>query len=322
MAGAGGLVMEFDLGGETPRGRAPDLKKRAQAEALKKELAGRVRGSLLKLKDRDTQQQALLEMQKVCEELKPDHVEIVHKALFSFDGEKSIFARAQSARLFADVAKSQFDVRSLSKVVSKLCDRARDNDGKVREACAETVGELARIFCSSVDAVQPQTRLEDTQDLDSSVAVESGPSLNIFLTPILKAMESGDTNGQIGSALALAHVVFNSATHIPPYLEKLTLRILAIMDRPTFLGRAELLIAIANIVEVCPDGFTPYFELYFPRIQASSKDQDFKVRKSAMEIIETLACRIDPSILFEFKVGRISRSCLVSLISLHKHSRI
>lgn len=295
-------VMEFDMGGDTPRGRAPDLKKRAQAEALRKDLANKVRGSLLKLKDRDTQQQAVSEMQKICDDLKPDQVEIVHKALFAFDGEKSIFARAWSARFYADVAKSHFEVRSLSKVVSKLCDRARDNDGKVREACAETMGELARIFCSSVDAVQQQSRLEDTQDLDSSVAVESGPSLNIFLNPILKSMESGDTNGQVGNALALAHVVFNSAAHIGAYLEKLTQRILAIMDRPTFLGRAELLIAIANIVEVCPEGFTPYFANYFPRIQASGQDQDFKVRKSAMEIIETLACRIELDILHEHKV--------------------
>jgi hypothetical protein len=299
---ASGVVMEFDMGGETPRGRAPDLKKRAQDDKFKKELASRVRGSLLKLKDRDTQQQALVEMQKVCDDLKPDHVEIVHKALFAFDGDKSMFARAQSARLFAEVAKSQFDLRSLGKVVGKLCERARDSDGRVREACAETIGELARIFCGSADALPQPARLEDTQDLDASVAIESGPSLNIFLSPILKAMESGDTNGQIGNALALAHVVFNSAAHIGPYLEKLTVRILGIMDRPNFLGKADLLIAMANIVEVCPEGFTPYFEHYFQRIQASIQDQDFRVRKSAMEIIETLASRIEPSVLNEFKV--------------------
>jgi len=297
------LVMEFDMGeSQTPRGRAPDIKKRAQAEALKKELASKVRGSLLKLKDRDTQQQGMAEMQKVCDELRPEHVEVLHKALFTFDGEKSSFARAQSARLFADVAKSQFDVRSLGKVVCKLCDRAKDSDGKVREACAETIGELARLFCSSSEHFQPQQRLEDTQDLDASVALEAGPSLNLFFSPILKNMEAGDTNGQIGNALALAHVVFNSAAYILPHLEKLTQRILGIMDRSTFLGRSDLLIAIANIIEVCPEGFTPHFEHYLARVSASSQDRDFNVRKAAMETIETLASRIEPEVLLEYKV--------------------
>ena len=96
-----GVVMEFDMGAETPRGgtKGQEARKRAAAaEAFKKELGSKVRVALLKLKDRDTQQQAILEMQKVCDELRPEHVSIVHTALFGFDGEKSSFARAQSAR--------------------------------------------------------------------------------------------------------------------------------------------------------------------------------------------------------------------------------
>ena len=98
MAGAGGLVLEFDLGGETPRGRAPDLKKRAQVEALKKEPSSRVRGSLLKLKDRDTQQQALLDMQKVCEELKPDQ-SCTRRSLLSMAGRTILPVRRARAFL-------------------------------------------------------------------------------------------------------------------------------------------------------------------------------------------------------------------------------
>ena len=307
-----GVLLEFDMGdAQTPRGRAPDelkMKARAKAEGLKRELASKVRASLLKLKDRDTQQQALLEMQKVCDDLRPEHVHVVHTALFAFDGDKSQYARAQSARLFADVAKAQFDVRSLSKVVGKLCERARDSDCKVREACAETLGELARIFCSSAEHFQPQQqRLEETQDLDASAAVDAGPSLSIFFNPILKSMEAGDTNGQIGNALALAHVVFNSAAYILPHLEALTQRILAIMDKSTFMGRADLLIAVANIIEVCPDGFSAYLEHYFARIQAATADKDFNVRKAAMEAIETLASRLEPDAIQGIKVRLPSR---------------
>jgi hypothetical protein len=295
--------MEFDMvETQTPRGRVQDTKMKAQAEVIKKELASKVRVALAKLKDRDTQQQALIEMQKVCNDLKPEHVEIVHKALYMFDGDKNQFARAQGVRLFAEVAKSQFEVRSLSKVVPKLCERARDSDGKVREACAETIGELARIFCSSAEHFQPQQRLEETQELDASVATDAGPSLNLFFNPILKQMEGGDTNGQIGNSLALAHVVFNCAAHILPHLDRLTQRILVIMDRSIFLGRADLLIAIANIIEVCPDGFVQYLEPYFARIQAACNDKDFNVKKAAMETIETLASRIDPDAIQDIKV--------------------
>ena len=299
-------VLEFDTdGAPTPRGGGPTQLKtnaRAKAEGLKRELASKVRASLLKLKDRDTQQQALLEMQKVCDELKAEHVHVVHTALFAFDGEKSQYARAHSARLFAEVAKSHFDVRSLDKVVTKLSERARDSDSKVREACAETLGELARIFCSSAEHFQPQQRLEETQDLDATADVDARPSLNIFFNRILKSMEGGDTNGQIGNALALAHVVFNSATYIVPHLEALTQRVLAIMDKSTFMGRADLLIAVANIIEVCPDGFTAYLEHYFARIQAATADKDFNVRKAAMEAIETLASRLEPDAIQGIKV--------------------
>ena len=299
-----GVVMEFDMGAETPRGgsKGQEARKRAAAaEAFKKELGSKVRVALLKLKDRDTQQQAILEMQKVCDELRPEHVSIVHTALFGFDGEKSSFARAQSARLFADVAKAQFEVKTLSRVVTRLCERAKDNDSKVREACAETIGELARIFCSSPEYSQPIQPLAETQDLDASVAETAGPSLNVFFNPILKHMEQGDTNGQIGNALALAHVVFNSQEQLLPYLEQLTKRILTIMDRSNFLGRSDLLIAIANIVEVCPDGFTPHVEQYFTRIMEASQDKDFNVRKAAMETVETLASRIDPDVMMNFR---------------------
>ena len=302
-----GSMMDFDMTDtQTPRGRVPDMKLKMQAEHAKKELSSKVRTALSKLKDRDTQQQALEEMQKICQELRPQHVEIVHKALFMFDGEKNQFARAQIVRLFADVAKSQFEVRSLGKVVSKLCERARDSDGKVREACAETIGDLARIFCSSADHFHPQQRHEESQDLDATNATDGGISaatgLNIFFNPILKNMEGGDNNQQMGNALALAHVIFNSAAHILPHLEKLTQRILAIMDRSSFLARAETLMAIANIIEVCPEGFAPLMEHYFARIQLSCADKDFNVRKAAMETIETLATRIDPDVIMEFKV--------------------
>jgi hypothetical protein len=60
--------------------------------------------------------------------------------------------------------------------------------------------------------------------------------------------------------------------------------------------------AIANIIEVCPEGFAPLMEHYFARIQLSCADKDFNVRKAAMETIETLATRIDPDVIMEFKV--------------------
>ena len=73
------------------------------------------------------------------------------------------------------------------------------------------------------------------------------------------------------------------------------------MDRSNFLGRSDLLIAIANIVEVCPDGFTPHVEQYFTRIMEASQDKDFNVRKAAMETVETLASRIEPDVMMNFR---------------------
>eukprot|EP00961_Rhodomonas_salina_P203270 2742688-Rhodomonas_salina.1 len=203
-----GWSMQFDMsGGMTPRTRAhvEGGKKKVELEKAKHELKTKAARSMMKLCDRDTQQTGIAEMQKICEELKkPELCPIIVNVMCEFDGGKSAFARAQGARMFGMFSKYHPAAvqQSMGKVISALCKRSRDADSNVREACAETIGELARLACSEAG----ESKVDDTTaELDAST-LQDGPSLGAFFRPILQAMESADSHHQQGCALALAHV--------------------------------------------------------------------------------------------------------------------
>ncbi|EKX41504.1 hypothetical protein GUITHDRAFT_141985 [Guillardia theta CCMP2712] len=301
MSEKGNWKMEFDMTeGVTPRGRAAgDAKKKAMLESMKQELKLKAGKALSKLVDRDTQSNGLAEFHKICDDLKPEFVSSILSLLFEFDGGKSAWARAQGARLFATVAKLHFNMiqGSLGRIVSFLCKKMRDTDANVREACAETVGELSRLLNSS----EPfERKLEETMDMDSST-MNDAPTLGLFFRPILQSLESADPNAQQGCSLAFAHVIFNCGSQLHPHLEKLSKRILALMDNNQFQGKPQLLIAIANLIEVCPDGLLPFMPLYFARIRASCSSQDWNTRKSAIETLEAMFTRYEPAQIMDYK---------------------
>ena len=279
--------------------------KKAALEASKQEMRGKVSRALQKLTDRDTQQGAIDELLKLSKELRPEHTSVLLSCLFEFEDAKSAFARAQASRLFAVIVQSQFSSsqQHLGKIVATLSKRTRDQDSSVRESCAETIGELARLVCSQETG---SSHAEDV-DLDLSVMSTSmliedkSPSLELFFRPLFQGMTSADNNTQQGCALAIAHVFFKVGKKIEPHLESVSKKILSLMDNAQFSGKCQLLTAVANVIEVHPDGFSPLIRYFLPRIVNAALSPDWSTRKHAMETFETMGARLDPSLLFNFK---------------------
>jgi hypothetical protein len=297
---------EFDMSfSAEPKRPATAASKKAALEASKQELKGRVTRSLQKLSDRDTQQGAIDELVKISKELKPEHTSTLLSSVCDFEDGKSAFARAQASRLFSVIVQSQFSAAQghLGKIIATLSKRMRDLDSSVRESCAETIGELARLVCSQ----ETGSSHGDDLDLDLSVMSTSmlvddkGPTLEVFFRPLFQGMSSADNNTQQGCALAIAHVFFKAGKRIEPHLEGVSKKILSLLDHPQFSAKCQLLTAVANVIEVFPEGFSPLVRYFMPRIANAALSTDWNTRKHAMETVETMAARLDPSLLYTFK---------------------
>ena len=83
-------------------------------------------------------------------------------------------------------------------------------------------------------------------------------------------------------------------------------RIVSVLDKAQFAGRAPLLIAVANMIEVCPSAVTGLLRLFLPRIAAAAGSQDFNTRKAAMETIETICLKVDGQSLVECKADMLA----------------
>ena len=246
---------EFDMSFSSESKRPTSaVSKKAALEASKQEMRGKVSRALQKLTDRDTQQGAIDELLKICKELKPEHTSVLLSCLFEFEDAKSAFARAQASRLFSIIVQSQFSAAQahLGKIVAVLSKRTRDLDSSVRESCAETIGELARLVCSQESGpLHPEESDLDLSVMSTSMLMEDkNLSLETFFRPLFQGMSSADNNTQQGCALAIAHVFFKAGKKIDPHMEVVSKKILNLMDNPQFSGKCQLLTAIANSIEV------------------------------------------------------------------------
>mmetsp|Transcript_61897 Transcript_61897/g.147417 ORF Transcript_61897/g.147417 Transcript_61897/m.147417 type:complete len:548 (+) Transcript_61897:2-1645(+) len=300
-------MADTDLPLLTPRGGKESKQAKLELDKLRTALRSRVSKSLNKLCDRDTQNNAVAEFNALCEEepLPVALASVVASALIALDTKESAFARIAVAKMFFTLANTQFAgiQPSLAKVVANLVKRTKDKDPNVRDAIGTAFGELARVLVSAGDGGSNASSNDDTLDPDASTAdSEGGPTLGVFFKPLLQTMESAEEFSQQGCALALAHVIFCSGPAVKGHLEKLTTRIIAILGNNQFQGRKELLIAVANMMEVCPDGVSAKMaRLYMERLQGVFASQDWNARKSVIEVLEVAINRMDVGILTEHK---------------------
>ncbi len=296
--------------GETPF--RPNNNKKALLEAARQEVRSRVSRALMKLHDRDTIQSGYAEIVAVAEELKPEHASVVVNQLCEFEDPKNVSARCHAARLLPAVASANYSAvqNHIGKMVQSLCKRIKDSDMSVRDAVAEAIGEMARIVClqdTGKKQQQPVKSVDDTQgelDLSELSMADDGAMMGYFFKPILQGIEGADQHFQQGCSTALAHVIFNAGSKMEPHIEKIARRVVGVLDRQQFSGKAQLLTAVANMVEVCPDTVVGLLKMFLPRIYAAANSAEWNTRKAAMETLETICTRL-PEVIFVHKADML-----------------
>jgi len=208
------------------------------------ELKHRILQTLHKLSDRDTQQLAVEELERIAQNLTPEGIALFLACLYDTDAQQKSVVRRECIRLVGTLATLHGDVLAchLPKMVGNIIRRLKDPDSNIRDACVETIGILA----SQIGGV------------------DSGSTTNVFVKPLLEALGEQHRNLQTGASMCLARVVECIKDPHLPTLQRLCPRVVKMLASPNFLAKASLLNAIGVMVQVQLFNylrFSPHFHL-------------------------------------------------------------
>jgi hypothetical protein len=149
------------------------------------ELKNRILSSLNKLADRDTQQLAVEDLERLSESLSSEGLSMLLSCLYDFtaDAQQKSVVRRECIKMFGTLATLHPEALKphLHKIVANIVRRLKDPDSSIREACVETMGILAAQIPAGVGA-----------------AAEAGSSISIFVKPLLEALGEQNRNLQVG----------------------------------------------------------------------------------------------------------------------------
>ena len=198
--------------------------------ALLIELKHRILATLHKLSDRDTQQLAVEELERIAQNLTPEGIALFLACLYDTDAQQKSVVRRECIRLVGTLATLHGDLLAchLPKMVGNIMRRLKDPDSNIRDACVDSIGILA----SQVGGA------------DASSAI------NVFMKPLLEALAEQHRNLQTGASMCLARVIECIKDPHPPTLQRLCPRIVKMLASPNFLAKASLLNAVGVMVQV------------------------------------------------------------------------
>ncbi|KAL2633818.1 hypothetical protein R1flu_005297 [Riccia fluitans] len=247
------------------------------------ELKHRILGALHKLADRDTQQIAVDDLERIVLSLSPEGISLCLNCLYDTDAQQKSVVRKECVKLFGTLASVHGDllVPHLSKIVTTIVRRLKDPDTNVRDACVETMGCLA--------AQVP------------GAGGEAGP-MPLFVKPLFDAMGEQNRSLQIGAALCVAKVFECLKAQPPSVLQKLCPRICKLLNSPSFQAKAALLSAIGSLFQAAGTEAAHHLTSLVPLAQEALDNPDWATRKAAAETLSRLASTVGPA-LVAFKHG-------------------
>lgn len=109
------------------------------------ELKHRMLAALAKLSDRDTQQIAVDDLQKLVEVLSPEGLSMCLSCLYDTDSQQKLVVKKECVKIFATLAAlhGPYLVPHLHKIVASIVRRLKDPDAGVRDACIDAMGSIA-----------------------------------------------------------------------------------------------------------------------------------------------------------------------------------
>ncbi|EFJ23278.1 hypothetical protein SELMODRAFT_150575 [Selaginella moellendorffii] len=250
------------------------------------ELKLSILSALNKLGDRDTQQMAVEELQRIAENLSQDGISVFLACLFDVGPEQKITARKECVKILAVLSAIHGEMLSphLPKIVAFLMRRLKDPDSQIRDVCVDTIGVLVPRVPATENNANPQ-----------------GGFLVVYTKPLFDSMGEQTKNVQIGAAMCLARVIENAPNLSPACIHRLAPRIIKVLSSPGFMAKAALLSAIGSLSRVAKDSGDEHLAQLVPCVQESLHCSDWTARKAAAETLSVLACpglsKLKPSTL-------------------------
>jgi hypothetical protein len=201
------------------------------------ELKQKILTSLAKLSDRDTHQIAMDDLQATVNSLSSDALPMLLNSLYdAVSSDPKPSARKDSLRLLALTCAAHPDPASahLTKIISHITKRLKDNDSGVRDACRDAIGSLSGLY------------LKNSGHGNGNESV-----VGLFVKPLFEAMGEQNKGVQSGAAMCMAKMV-ECAAEPPPVsaFQKLCPRICRLLNNHNFLAKASLLAVVSSLSQV------------------------------------------------------------------------
>ncbi|GLT72636.1 hypothetical protein SLA2020_445500 [Shorea laevis] len=221
------------------------------------ELKQKILTSLAKLSDRDTHQIAMDDLQATVNSLSSDALPMLLNSLYdAVSSDPKPSARKDSLRLLALTCAAHPDPASahLTKIISHITKRLKDNDSGVRDACRDAIGSLSGLYLKN----------SGHGDGEQNKGVQSG------------------------AAMCMAKMV-ECAAEPPPVsaFQKLCPRIYRLLNNPNFLAKASLLAVVSSLSQV--GAISPQsLEHLLQSIHECLGSTDWATRKAAADALSAL----------------------------------
>ncbi|XP_073308247.1 microtubule-associated protein TORTIFOLIA1-like [Primulina huaijiensis] len=234
------------------------------------ELKQRILTSLSKLADRDTQQIAVEDLEKIINGLSSDGISMLLNCLYDASNDPKPAVKKEGLRLLAVLCAVHTDPAAthLTKIIAHIVKKLKDSDSQVRDACRDAIGSLAGLY------------LKGGNGGDGVVS--------LFVKPLFEVMNENNKTAQGAAAMCLAKMIESAAD--PPLVtfQKLCPRVCKHLNSLNFLAKASLLQVVSSLSQV--GAITPQsVESLLPSIHECLGSSDWATRKAAAEALISLS---------------------------------
>lgn len=233
------------------------------------ELKQRILTSLSKLADRDTQQVAVEDLEKIIQTLSPDALPMLLNCLFDSSNDQKPAVKKESLRLLSVLCHCHGELAAthLTKIIAHIVRRLKDADSGVKDACRDAIGALSGQYLKEESG---------------------GPVVGFFVKPLFEAMGEQNKGVQSGAAMCMTKVVECAANPPQASFQKLCPRICKLLNNQNFMAKAALLPVVASLAQV--GAIAPQsLDSLLQSIHECLGSTDWATRKAAADALSALA---------------------------------
>lgn len=248
------------------------------------ELKHRILAALSKLSDRDTQQLAVEDLEKIVESLSPEGISMCLSCIYDTDVQQKGIVKKECIKIFGTLAALHGDLVTphLPKIVASIVRRLKDPDTSVRDACVDAMGVLSANILTL-----PVMRRQESGGQMSDLAT--------IVKPLFDALREQNKSVQSGAAMCLARVIESAKAHPSGGMARFCQRVCKLLTNPSFQAKAALLPVIASLSQVGAVN-QQMLVSFLPCVQEALESNDWATRKAAAETLTRMASSLGPAL--------------------------